>query len=105
MKKTLNLGRRPFIVLGIIFIPLLTPVFYQLFHREWREAFSILGIWCAIVAVMISQLHFRKIEVDEEKIAVLGWFGEKGRAYFRDVSYTRVGILFEPDYPMSITLY
>jgi hypothetical protein len=98
MKKSLNLGARPFIFPGIIFVPMLVPVFYQLFHREWREAFGIFGIWCLFLAFIVSQLHFRKIEVDEEKIVMLGWFGEKGRAYFRDVLRTHVGILFETGY-------
>jgi hypothetical protein len=105
MKKTLTLGARPFVVLGIIFVPLLIPVFYQLYRQEWREASGILAIWTLIVAFIISQLHFRKIEVDEEKIVVVGWYGEKARAYFRDVSHTRVCVLFEPDHPASITLF
>lgn len=105
MKKTLNLGPRPFLFLGIIFVPMLIPVFYQLSHGEWREAFGILGIWCLLVAAVISQFHFRKIEVDDEKIVMLGWIGEKSRAYFRDVSHTSVGVLFERDYPVSISIF
>jgi hypothetical protein len=105
MQRTLRVGPRPLIIIGSILVPFLAVACYQAFLGEWNEATTTFGCLLLGALFFASQLYFLSIRIDDEKISIHGWLGEKAKVYFRDITRTHVNALFEKDFPMSIDIY
>ncbi|MBI2512075.1 MAG: hypothetical protein HYV96_08850 [Opitutae bacterium] len=109
MDRTLKLSGRPFIALTIIASPALLAAGYgvsrNLLDHHWSEAAEIAAIGGIFCAFAISQLWFTEIHVTDEKIALHGWFGEKQSVLFRDITFSKVNMMFEKDWPLSIEVF
>ena len=105
MQRTLRVSPRPFVIIATILLPFVAVVGYACFLREWVFAAKTLGCLVVVAVFLASQLYFLFVRVDEEKIAIHGWLGEKARVYFRDITCTRTNVLIEQDYPVSIDIF
>jgi hypothetical protein len=105
MQKTLRVGPRPLVIIGGVLLPFVAVAGYQAFLGDLIGSAKTVG-WLSLGTVFFaSQLYFVSIRVDDEKIAIHGWRGEKERVYFRDVTRTHANVLFEKDFPMSIDIF
>lgn len=105
MQKTLKVGPRPLVIIGLILVPLAAVSGYEAFEGDWVGAAKTLGLLMLGTAFFATQLYFWSIRIDDEKIVIHGWQGEKERVYFRDITRTHANVLFEKDFPMSIDIF
>ena len=106
MNRTLRISSRPFIVFAIIFgsLTLLTLTDYIRGDFALNLLAPVFMFPCMYVALM-GIICSTRVQVSNEGVIIVSWYFLRRYISFKDVDHSKVQILGEKDWPVSITIY